>query len=99
MFLFILFVRNIYNFLQGFFSALLESSAEKKKNLELLLGFNYIWEIILWSRVFYLLLWSGGKRDSRDIHEMKWIELGKGQYLKREDKDDSLKKKKAGLSG
>lgn len=32
--------------------------------------------------------------DSRDIYEIKSIGLGKGQYLRSENKDDSLKKKK-----
>lgn len=37
--------------------------------------------------------------DSRDIYEIKSIGLGKGQYLRSENKDDSLKKKKRWFKG
>lgn len=40
---------------------------------------------------FSILLW---RIDSRDIYEIRSIGLGKSQYLRSENKDDSLKKKK-----
>ena len=52
--------------------------------------------MIVWSRMSFSSCCGVGEKeiDSRDIHEIKLIELGKGQYLRREDKDDSKKKKK-----